>query len=147
METIDPNQAARVWQRVRGNPAEDKSLERLILQTWEDANVYLQLSRRTTGRTGTVLRELHRRKQAQCACLRGIHRMLTGQALGLPRGKSVTEPLEAALRGCYAREMRSLRLWGDRISDPDYGPVFQRMTEEERESCRMLLELIGSPGR
>lgn len=149
METIDPSQAARVWQRVRGEaPApEGADLERLIVQEWEDAAIYLQLSRRCGGKESAALYQLFRQEQAHCACLKGIYTMLTGNPPKLKAVRPMQEPLEVSLRKCYAREMRSLSAYEERTDDPNYGHVFSRMREQEQEHCRVILTLLGGSGR
>lgn len=144
METIDPVQAQRVWQRVRGEtrpPEED--LERLIIQEWEDAAIYLQLSRRCAGRESAALYQLFRQEQNHCACLKGIYAMLTGNKPKLRPVRPAAEPLEESLRKCYARELRSLTAYEERAKDPGYGHVFAHMRDQEQEHCRVILALLG----
>ena len=145
METIDPNQAARVWQRVRGNSPEDsaRNLEQMIIREWESAAIYLQLSRRCSGRDSAALYKLFQQEHAHCACLKGIYVMMTGQRPRLPAITPSREPLNTALRGCSGREMRELRSYEERAADPDYGYVFSRIRDQKRDHCRVLLELIG----
>lgn len=149
METIDPNQAARVWQRVRGNSPETdvEKLEQIILLEWEDAAIYLQLSRRCTGRESAALYKLFQQEYSHCACLKGIYSLITGQRPKLPAVQPDREPLELALRNCYGREMQRLRTYEERCADPNYGHVFSRIRDQEQEHCRTVLELIGGLGK
>ena len=149
METIDPKQAQRVWQRVRGSTPEEQAqqLEQMILHQWEDAAVYLQLSRRCSGTQSAMLYQLFRQAHAQCSCLKGIYVMMTGDRPKLPAVNPPREPLGTALRGCYGRQMRELRLYEERAADPDYGYVFARMRDQKKAQCRVLLELIGGQGK
>lgn len=149
METIDPSQAARVWQRVRGESPEDEEgdLAQLIIQEWEDAAIYLQLSRRWGGKEAPVLYQLFRQEQNHCACLKGIYTMLTGTPPKLRAVRPMAEPLEVSLRKCYAREMRALSAYETRSADPNYGHVFSRMRDQEQEHCRVILTLLGGLGR
>ena len=39
--------------------------------------------------------------------------------------------------------MRSLKEYEALMDDPEYGHVFARLAEQEREHCRTLLEMIG----
>ncbi len=147
METIDPVKAAKVWQRV--HPQEDaapreQGLPALIAQEWTDAATYLQLSRRFQGKEGALLRKMYEQEQAHTACLKGIYTLLTGthpsvRAVPLPH-----EETETLLRRCYGREMQCLAQYEQRAGDPEFGQVFSRLAEQEREHCRMLLELLGS---
>ena len=146
MENMDSAQAQRVWQRVRGTaPAEtdEKILQDLIAQEWEAAAVYLQLSKRCGGKESAVLYRLFQQEHAHCACLRGIYTMITGERPKLPTGQPGREPLDAALRSCYGREMRFLRTYEERSEDPNFGHVFMHIRDQEQEHCRVLLELIG----
>lgn len=79
------------------------------------------------------------------ACLKGIY---TLQGAGRPDIPSPPPPDKAPvsmlLRRCYGREMRCLAQYEARSSDPEYGQVFARMAQQEREHCRLILELLGS---
>lgn len=148
METIDPIQAQRVWQRVRGeNRTPEEDLARLIEQEWEDAAIYLQLSRRCTGRESTALYQLFRQERNHCACLKGIYTMLTGNKPKLKPVRPTAEPLGESLKKCYARELRSLTAYEERAKDPSYGHVFSHMRDQEQEHCRVILTLLGGRER
>ena len=142
---IDPQKAARVWQRV--HPEQDspeQGLLALIAQEWADASTYLQLSRKLTGKAATLLRTLFEQEQAHMACLKGIYTLITGThpkiaALPLPQ-----EAPEQILRRCYGREMQCLAQYEQRSNHPEYGKVFARLAQQEQEHCRILLEIIGS---
>lgn len=147
MDTIDPAKAARVWQRVQGDaPAErrEEGLTEMIAQEWTDATTYLQLSRRFQGKESATLRKLFEQEQAHTACLKGIYTLITGVH---PTVKAVPPPQEdpeRTLRRCYGREMRCLAQYEARASDPEYGQVFAHLAQQEREHCRIVLELLGS---
>ena len=146
MEKIDPVKAARVWERVQANTpvvSREQGLSELIAQEWTDAAVYLQLSRRFQGKESAALRRMYEDEQSHCACLKGIYTLLTGTH---PAVKAVPPALgepEQVLRQCYGREMRCLAQYEARSSDPEYGQVFARLADREREHCRMVLELLG----
>ena len=148
METYDKAKAARVWQRVQQQqapPAPTQGLPGLIAEEWSDAAVYLTLSRRVTGNHSAVLKKMSQEEQAHMACLKGIY---TLQGNGRPDIPS-PPPLDNAsvgtlLRRCYGREMRCLAQYESRAADPEYGQIFARMAQQEREHCRLLLELLGS---
>ena len=145
MNSIDPQLAARVWQRVRGEDRlNDRELLAMIAREQSSAETYLQLSRQLQNKTSAALRRLYDREQAHCACLRGIYTLITSTQ---PNTKAT--PLsgltpESVLRRCYGRQMQALADYEARINDPEYGPVFARLADQERDHCRMLLELIGS---
>lgn len=146
MEPFDQEKAARVWQRVRQDPpppSQEADLLALITEERTDAATYLQLSRRFQGKESAALRKMFEQEQAHAACLKGIYTLLTGKT---PVLKGTVPPPEAtptALRRCYGREMRCLAAYEKRSSDPQYGPVFARLAQQEREHCHALLELIG----
>lgn len=145
METLDPQKAARVWQRVHPeNSAQEQGLLSLIAQEWADATTYLQLSRKLSGRAATLLRSLFEQEQTHVACLKGIYTLTVGShpkvaALPLPQ-----ESLEATLRRCYGREMQCLAQYEQRSTHPEYGKVFARLAQQEQEHCRIILEILGS---
>lgn len=145
MQTVDPQKAARVWQRVHTDaPAPEEGLLSLIAQEWADASTYLQLSRRLSGKAATILRTLFEQEQTHVACLKGIYTLITGThpkvaAVPLPQ-----EDPEHTLRRCYGREMQCLAQYEQRSNHPEYGKVFARLALQEQEHCRMVLEVLGS---
>ena len=79
------------------------------------------------------------------ACLKGIY---TLQGAGRPEVPA-PQPMDKTsvtmlLRRCYGREMRCLAQYETRSADPEYGQVFARMAQQEREHCRQILEILGS---
>ena len=147
METIDPAKAARVWQRVQSTNLpenREQGLLELIAQEWTDATTYLQLSRRLQGTEGAKLRRMYEQEQSHAACLKGIYTLLTGKRPNIRTLPPPQEPPEQTLRRCYGREMQCLASYEKRSSDPEYGSVFARLAEQERDHLRMLLELLGS---
>lgn len=147
METYDKAKAARVWQRVQGEVAANptQGLQGLIAEEWADAALYLSLSRRVQGNAGAILRKMGQEEQTHMACLKGIY---TLQGTGRPEIPTPTPaekaPVSLLLRRCYGREMRCLAQYEARASDPEYGQIFARMAQQEREHCRQILELLGS---
>lgn len=146
METYDAEKAARVWQRVHAAPQPEPStseLPALIAGEWADAATYLQLSRRYQGRESAILRRMFEEEQSHAACLKGIYTLLTGEHAVTRTPPPAQEPVEVILRRCYGREMQCLAQYEQRQSHREYGPVFARLAEQEREHCRMILELLG----
>ena len=78
------------------------------------------------------------------ACLKGIYMLVTGTHPNARSAPPEREPLDRMLRKCYGREMQSLAQYEARSADPEYGPIFARLAAQEREHCRMLLEILGS---
>ncbi len=147
METIDKAKAARVWQRVQGEAAKNPThgLQGLIAEEWADAAIYLSLSRRVQGNAANILRRIGQEEQTHMACLKGIYAL---QGIGrpdVPAPPPVDKaPVSVMLRRCYGREMRCLAQYEARSNDPEYGQIYARMAQQEREHCRLVLELLGS---
>lgn len=147
MQAIDPAKAARVWQRVRPDtPVEtwEQALPEMIAQEWTDAAIYLQLSRRFHGKESAVLRRMFEEEQAHTACLKGIYTLITGTRPKVRAAAPEQEDTEQLLRRCYGREMRCLAQYEQKVCDPEYGQVFARLAQQEREHCRLVLELLGN---
>lgn len=147
MNTIDPTKAAHVWQRVRAEASpslEENGLGELIVREWESASAYLQLSRRMTGRSATLLRKLFEQEQAHVACLKGIYTLITGKRPSFTGVKPGQDDPQKALRRCYGEQMQRLACYEQRSADPQYGHVFARLAQQEREHCHILLEILGT---
>jgi rubrerythrin len=146
MEAYNPEKAAQVWQRVRSTALPEAlaaGLPTLIAGEWSDAATYLQLSRRFQGRDAAILRRMFEEEQSHAACLKGIYSLLTGERTVTRTPPAAQEPLEVTLRKCYGREMHCLAEYEQHTAHKEYGMVFQRLAEQEREHCRALLELLG----
>lgn len=147
MDTIDAVKAARVWQRVQAdNPgtAREAGLMELIVREREAAATYLLLSRRFKGKQSALLRQLFEQEQAHAACLKGIYTLMTGKAPVSAASAPVLEETGAVLRRCYGNQMQCLARYEQRSADPEYGHVFARLAQQEREHCRTVLEILGS---
>ena len=147
METYDKAKAARVWQRVQGetvaNPTQ--GLQGLIAEEWADAALYLSLSRRLQGNAAAILRKMGQEEQTHMACLKGIYTLQGAGRPEIPAPRPVEKaPIATLLRRCYGREMRCLAQYESRSNDPEYGQIYARMAQQEREHCRLVLELLGS---
>ena len=152
MATYDPQKAARVWQRVQGEkenrepPHREDDLQELIMNEWVAAATYLQLARKMGQKEAAVLQNLAREEQNHLSCLKGIHTLITGEKCAVKAPKIQLGTPETTLRRCYGEKMRNLKAYESRTSDPEYGHVFSRLAEQEREHCRVLLQLIGRIG-
>ncbi|MBR2937362.1 MAG: hypothetical protein IKB80_02565 [Oscillospiraceae bacterium] len=150
METYDKAKAARVWQRVQGETAANptQGLTGMIAEEWADAAIYLSLSRRVQGNAAAALRKMGQEEQAHMACLKGIYTLQGAGRPDVPPPPPVDNaPVQVILRRCYGREMRCLAQYESRADHPEYGQIFARMAQQEREHCRQILELLGNlPG-
>ncbi len=147
METIDKAKAARVWQRVQGDATANptRGLQGLIAEEWADAAIYLSLSKRVQGNAANILRKIGQEEQAHMACLKGIYTLQGAGRPDIPAPPPIDRaPVSVMLRRCYGREMRCLAQYEARANDPEYGQIFARMAQQEREHCRQILELLGS---
>lgn len=147
METIDKAKAARVWQRVQGEAAANPThgLQGLIAEEWADAAIYLSLSRRVQGNAANILRKIGQEEQSHMACLKGIYTLQSTGKPDIPPPPPMDKaPVSVILRRCYGREMRCLAQYESRATDPQYGQIYARMAQQEREHCRLILELLGS---
>jgi rubrerythrin len=149
METIDARKAERVWQRVQESKpatASDRwaDLKELIANEWESAATYQQLSRKLPPKEGQILMRLAREEHAHGAALRGMYALVNGEKCPVHRGTLPQEPIATTLRRCYGLEMRSLKAYEAKSNDPEYGHVFSRIAQQEREHCMALLEVLGA---
>ena len=145
MNTIDQQKAARVWQRVQGTAQpSDRELLTMISAEWTNAATYLQLSRQFQGKGSATLRKLYEQEQAHTACLKGIYTLITGTRPAVKATPLAGVDPEALLRRCYGRAMQALADYEARMDDKEYGPVFARLADQEKDHCRILLELIGN---
>ena len=150
MNPYDPQKAARVWQRVQQaqpqeqRPGSEDNLKELIMNEWEAAATYAQLARQLQQKEGAVLQRLSREEHAHGACLRGMYSLKAGEKCPVHMPKLGKEPPEVTLRRCYGLEMRSLKAYEAKCDDPEYGHVFAKLADQERENCMALLGILGA---
>lgn len=150
---FEGQKAARVWQRVQGQQAEQTNgrccdhLQGLIMDQLQLTAMYLQLSRQISGRDGATLMRLARESKAQAACMRGVLTIAGAPIPGTGPVPVQNGTMDAMLRRCYGQELRLLKEYENRRTDGEYGPVFDRMAQRSREHCCTLLELAGARGK
>ena len=156
MNNFDRQKAERVWQRVRQTQPEQhtegksdslEDLQGLIMNEWIAAATYAQLARKAPAKAAAVLQRLSREEHGHGACLRGMYSLVTGEKCPVHNQPVPDEPMERTLRRCYGLEMHSLKAYEARTGHPEYGHVFARMADQEREHCMALLGVIGSLGK
>ena len=151
MKGYDAEKAARVWERVHATAGVEqdpaRELPALIAGEWTDGATYLHLSRRFQGREAQLLRKMYQEEQSHAACLKGIYNLITGEHVTVKAPPAPVENTETALRRCYGSEMRCLAAYEQWSNNREYGPVFARLVQQEREHCRILLEILGSMKR
>ena len=146
MEKYDPEMAARVWQRVRGEPEAvllPPSSQALAAAEMEQAAALLQLSRQLQGRQKDLVRRLYAEKKAHADTLRGIHFLMTGKRPMIRTAPDESPTPEIALRKCYGASLRAMKDYENRSQEPEYGPVFASLARQEKAHCALLLELLG----
>ena len=145
MDKIDPQKAARVWQRVQNNTGIDpRLLQEQLAEEAITGNSWQLLSRKAQGQDREALVLLYRQAKERCSCLRGICQLLTDKK---PLQQPLPPPQESAqalLRAGYGRLMHCLVRYEAWQTDPEYGPVFVQLAAQTRAHCRTVLQLIGS---
>ena len=141
MQNFDTQKAARVWDRVQGNGVD--TLPELIGMEWLDAITYMTLSRRMQGRDSQLLRQLAQQEQDHAACLRGIYALLTGGRAVIHTPVVPQADTETLLRRSYGSHMQRLARYEARKNDSEYGEIFARLADQEREQCQKLLAILG----
>ena len=152
MNTYDPRKAERVWARVQGDrvpepKAPEMNLQAMIMNEWVASSTYLALARQVPPREMCILQRWAREEQGHGATLKGIYTMITDQEPVIKAAPITAGSVELVLRKCYAAEMQTAREYESWATDVEYGPVFARLAEQEREHCRMILELMGRLGK
>ena len=138
---LEEFRTVRLWME------DGRDLGALLLAEEMMADTCMRLARQTPARESAVLQRLARDARGHISCLEGISVLVTGDVPEIrtpaPEAGSVT----AQLRKCYGRAMRTLVTYEARSRDREYGPVFARLAAQQRDQCRIILELIGSLGK
>lgn len=148
MASIDPELAARVWQRVRpGEEIPEKlvqktTLSALIAREQDQAELFRQLAARTPGQQGAFAR-LFRQARGRMACLRGMELLQGGSYTPAPVKPWEERPMAAILGSCYGRSLEAMAEYDIRADDTEYGAVFACLAQQVREQCRVILEALG----
>ena len=121
-----------------------RALPGLMLESMTAAENYSRLSRCFSGWQAEALNRMAREARAQGTCISGICALVMGESPAKQAMLPDTGSLGVRLKKAYARAMRLLTACEGYSKDPEYGPVFQRLTIRQQEHCRMILEIIGS---
>ena len=124
----------RVWQRVRGEGDSTERVRALLADQGPLLGTYRNLSRR-----GGSWRRLWELKEAQVACLRGLLRLLTGQAAAKPRPGTAGD-----LNDCFARERKFLGELTALSREGEIADLAALLLKRQQELCRLELELLGT---
>lgn len=141
MEAMDPQQARRVWQRVRGQEeAEDLGL--LIAGEWESTAMCLELARRGRGRFAPALERLAGNGRSRWACLQALALLRNGKRPRHTHPGSVGGTPREILTACYTAGLERYRQYC--AGSEAYGPVMTTLAQEQLRDCRAMLELLGN---
>lgn len=146
MEHFDTHTEDRVWQRIHGEkpPKLEQSLQSLAAAELSEAAAHLMLSRQLQGKEKAILRKIYEEDQNHASCLKGIHYFTFDAPLAIRPIPPAPESPVIALRKAYGRKLRALRQYESRMDDPEYGALYQALAQQEREHCRLILELVGN---
>ena len=142
MEKMDPQMAARVWQRVRGNGEETVNVRTVIAWEKEIESVLQYLNRRLPEK-GYGLQQMISDTRRHIACLQGI-RQLSGEKGGNYVAKPVSGEPGSLLRKCYGQSLRVGAWYAGQTENTQYGVVFGDMARTKRRHCATILEMLGS---
>jgi len=145
MDTINPQQTQRVWQRVLGPTAEAPcpELEGLIALEWEASSAYPILNRRTGGRFSPVFQQLTRQSRSRWSCLQGMELLRTGKRPPHIHPHSPGGSGREILQLCCSRALEAMELYRKICTARD-SPILARLAQEQTADCRTLLELLGN---
>ena len=118
-------------------------LQALMMESLTAAENYTRLSRCFSGRQAEALCRMARESKAQGTCIAGICALVAGEPPKKTTPLPDTGMVTARLKKAYGRAMHLLAACEEYARDPEYGPVFQRLTIRQQDHCRMILEIIG----
>lgn len=154
MAQFHPEQVRRIWQRVQSGPAyeareampvkTDSGIYSLVSREIHGKAMLLQLSGRFSGRNREALRKMAKQEHSHAAILRGMCVLTEEKVPAIPMPKQPSLSTAALLQRCYSQTLQNLREYENRTEDRQFGDVFQKMAEQEKEHCRILLALMGS---
>ena len=150
MKEFDSETVRKIWQRVQSDKSSDRSLEasacslsQWIVRELTVAEIYMRLSGKMVGQTKITLQRLAKQERHHASLLKGICTMTEGVTPRVYVPKMQKQPIPVLLRQCYGYKLQALAEYEKRISDSQYGDVFQSLVRQEQEQCRFLLQLIG----
>ena len=144
MDKMDPQVAARVWQRVRGTGKSEETVGIQTMVAWEKETeaVLLWLSKRLPEK-GYALQQMISDTRRHIACLQGIRQLSGEKPGGYTAGKLPSNDPAALLRRCYGQCLRVGAHYAQRAEDAQYGGVFGDMARTKRRHCALILEILG----
>lgn len=142
MENLDSQTIQQVWQRVQQKPQPPNTPELLSVLAGlrQEAALYALLLKRT-NRTG--FQPLLKQANRHIASIKGMMILAGQNPQDTPAPPSKQEPVNALLRHAYTNTLGRLTEYEKRTSDAAFGPVFQVLATETRNSLRTLTEICG----
>lgn len=140
MESINPIQAQRVWQRVRGPESEQDALARLLALEAESRHTYQYLQKNTHLRDSRLLARLSEESRA-------FFHILCGLAMVRDRDVTITAPpsvrgnAEGLLRQSWKTRLQSLALL--ETLGPDCAPCSRILKDRMEHHLAAIVELLG----
>jgi len=133
-----------VWQRVWNGPQpETRDIRPLLLTAAESVAVYSHLVQVLAGRQREAMTRLRDMARRSVNALKGIQSM-SGHPAGNLRTPPVPKELpRQLLEKSFHRVQRQMTEFTARTLDPEFGVVYQGLTDREREAAMVLAELIG----
>ena len=120
-----------------------RALQGLLLESLTAAENYARLSRCFSGWQAESLNRMAKESRAHGSCICGICALVLGESPEKPLPLPDTGTVSIRLKKAYARAMHLLSAWEGYGADPEYGPVFQRLSIRQQDHCRKILEIIG----
>ena len=119
-------------------------LRGLMLEMVTAAENYGRLAKCFSGWQAEALGRMAKEAKAQASCIGGICALILREAPERRLPCPDTGTISVRLKKAYARAMHLLSACEGYRTDPEYGPVFQRLAIKQQEHCRKILEIIGS---
>ncbi len=141
MEPINPTQAARVWQRVRGPEPEEDSLVRLLGLEAECRQIIQYLQKHTPLRDSRGLNRLREESRQFFHILMGLAQ-IRDMDVTVTAPPSIRGNAEGLLRQSYTTRQKAIVLLG--ALPPDCAPCAELLKQMMEEHCLSILELLGS---
>ena len=121
-----------------------RALPGLMLESLTTADNYGRLARCFSGWQKEALNRMAREDKAQGTCIGGICALVMGERPQKQVPTPDTGAVNVRLKKSYARAMHLMSACEAFSADPEYGPVFQRLSIRQQDHCRKILEIIGS---
>lgn len=143
MDTQNPREEIKIWQRVRGESTITDGLPGLALSALTQAAVYDALMRQLQGYSRKLAIQLREAQLENARCIKGIYRISSGSALPVTTVPPVTEQLENVLRKSYGQSLKAYNAYQARANHPEYGAIFQYLAAKEQTLCCKIAELMS----